>query len=268
LGDATLRPRFGPERVAHDSVAERETLNEVDSLRVTLTRREIEILTLKQLPDSRRAIVTALKDRGSATIARLAPHLGLTGEAVRQQLLQLQREGWVESVIDRSTVRGRTGRPATIYHLTEAGEHLFPKHYDALAVSVIDAVAEELGTDAAVRVLERVSNDRVAAVAPTLEGRTLEQKLDVLTNWYLHDDPYMSHDRDGDDVRLIERNCPFYNTAMRRPALCSVSVNALTRLLGVRVAREEKFQNGDGRCVFRAHANEPIDPAAWRFTLE
>lgn len=230
--------------------------------------RETQILTLKQLPDSRRAIVSALKERGAATIAQLAPPLALTGEAVRQQLLQLQREGWIEAVVDRDSVRGRTGRPATLYRLTDAGEHLFPKHYDALAVAVIDAVAEELGMDAAVRVLERVSNDRVNALAPALQGRTLEQKLDALKGWYVEDDPYMDHDRDGDDFRLIERNCPFYNTAMNRPALCSVSVNALTRLLGVRVAREEKFQNGDGRCVFRAYAHEPIDPATWQFTLE
>jgi predicted ArsR family transcriptional regulator len=212
--------------------------------------------------------VTALKQHGASTIARLAGPLALTGEAVRQQLLALQREGWVEAVVDHETVRGRTGRPATVYRLTEAGEHLFPKHYDQLAIAVIDAVADELGLDAAVRVLEHVSNDRVTAVAPMLANRTLEEKLDVLKSWYLDDDPYMDHDRDGDDYRLIERNCPFYNTAMRRPALCSVSVNALTRLLGVRVAREEKFQNGDGRCVFRAYTHEPIDADTWRFTLE
>ncbi len=207
-----------------------------------------------------------MKERGSATIAQLAPPLGLTGEAVRQQLLQLQREGWIEALIDPETVRGRTGRPATVYKLTDAGEHLFPKHYDALAVAMIDAIAEELGMDAAVRVLARVSNDRVQSVAPTLEGRTLAERVDVMKGWYAADDPYMTVERDGDDFKLIERNCPFYNTAMNRPALCSVSVHALTQLLGVRVHREEKFQNGDGRCVFRVHANEPVTDT--RFTLE
>lgn len=236
------------------------------SLRVTLTRRETPILTRKQLPDSRRAIVTALKERGSETIAQLAQHLGLTGEAVRQQLLQLRQEGWVEAAIDREAMRGRTGRPSTLYRLTAAGEHLFPKHYDALAVAIIDAVAEELGSDSAVRVLERISNDRVAALAPSVEGRPLEEKLDVLKGWYFEDDPYMDFESDGDDYVLIERNCPYYNTAMHRPALCSVSVNALTRLLGVRVARREKFQNGDGRCVFHVFVNEPVTNA--RFALE
>ena len=212
--------------------------------------------------------MVALKERGTATIGQLAPLLGLTGEAVRQQLLLLHREGWVELAVDRETVRGRTGRPATVYRLTDAGQHLFPKHYDALAVAVIDAVAEELGMDAAVKVLARVSNDRVDALASLLANKPIEEKLGLLKSWYLDDDPYMTVEIENDDFRLIERNCPFYNTAMRRPALCSVSVNALTRLLGVRVAREEKFQNGDGRCVFRAFVNEPVDAARWQFTLE
>jgi predicted ArsR family transcriptional regulator len=211
--------------------------------------------------------VTELKERGSATIAQLAPQLGLTGEAVRQQLLQLRQEGWVEAAaIDRDAMRGRTGRPSTQYRLTAAGEHLFPKHYDALAIAMLDAVGEELGSDAALRVLERVSNDRIAALAPAVQGRALEEKLEVLKGWYFEDDPYMDFESAGDDYVLVERNCPFYNTAMHRPALCSVSVNALTRLLGVRVARQEKFQNGDGRCVFHVYVNEPMTNP--RFTLE
>ena len=186
---------------------------------------------------------------------------------MRQQLLQLRDEGWVEAAIDREANRGRTGRPATQYRLTAAGEHLFPKHYDALSVAMMDAIGGELGSDAAVRVLERVSNDRAAALAPAVEGRPIEQKLEVLKSWYFENDPYMDFAAaDGGDYVLVERNCPYYNTAMHRPALCSVSVNALTRLLGVRVARQEKFQNGDGRCVFRVYAKEPVTHP--RFVLE
>lgn len=226
------------------------------------------ILTIQQLPDSRRAILLALKREGPATIAQLAAALALTGEAVRQQLLQLQRDGWIESRTSRVDERARTGRPATIYRLTEAGDHLFPKAYDALTVALIDGIAGELGVDAAARVLERICNDRVAVVEPSLSGLTIADKLERLKSWYLAADPFMDVERVNGDYRLIERNCPFYNTAMRRPALCSVSVNALTKLLGVRVHREEKFQNGDGRCVFRVHGHEPVDAATWEFKGE
>ena len=180
----------------------------------------------------------------------------------------LQREGWIEAASDGAGARGRTGRPATRYRLTDAGEHLFPKHYDTLAVAIIDALTDEVGAEAASRVLARVASDRVTAVAPTLEGLSLEERLTILKGWYSPDDTHMSVERDGADYRLIERNCPYYNTAMSRPALCSVSVNALTQLLGVRVRREEKFQDGDGRCVFRVLAGELVDAKAWPFTLE
>jgi len=192
----------------------------------------------------------------------------LTGEAVRQQLLQLQREGWIEAKITRSLERLRTGRPATSYSLTEAGDHLFPKHYDVLNVALIDAMADELGSEATRRVLRHVAEEKVAANEPAMRGLSLGQRVAALHDWYLDSDPYMETEEAEGGYRLIERNCPFFNTAMRRPALCSVTVSALTRLLGVRVRREEKFQNGDGRCVFRVYENEPIDSATWEFQLE
>ena len=220
------------------------------------------------MPDSRRAILLALKREGPTTIARLAAELELTGEAVRQQLLQLQREGWVEAKLAHEQERGRTGRPATRYSLTEAGDHLFPKNYDLLNVAMLDAVSEELGSEAAVRVLRRVTDERVAAAEGQVRGLPIEERVNALKNLYFESDPYMEVEPATDGFYLVERNCPFYNTAMRRPILCNVSINALTRLLGVRVEREERFQNGDGRCVFHVHANEPVDAAAWEFRLE
>ncbi|HYM61242.1 MAG TPA: winged helix-turn-helix transcriptional regulator [Thermoanaerobaculia bacterium] len=215
---------------------------------------------MDQLPDSRRSILIALKQQGSATIAQLSGGLQLTGEAVRQQLLQLQRDGWIEAKIGRgATERGRTGRPATSYRLTPAGDHLFPKEYDVLAVAVIDAVEQVLGADATRRVLETITEARVATWERLVEGHSLAERVEILKSLYLEDDPYMDAMPVDGGYRLVERNCPFFNTAMHRPALCSVSVNALTRLLGVRVEREEKFQNGDGRCVFRVFADESVD---------
>ena len=208
-----------------------------------------------------------MKQHGCATIAQLAELLQLTGEAVRQQLLQLQRDGWIEARVDRAPDRGRTGRPATTYKLTAAGDHLFPKEYDELNVALLDAVGDELGPDAIKRVLRRLTDDKVAETEPALRGLSLQEKITHLKNWYLRDDPYMDIEEADGDYRLVERNCPVYNTAMQRPGLCSVSVNALTRILGVRVRREERFQSGDERCVFHIYAHEPVDPSE-EFELE
>lgn len=174
----------------------------------------------------------------------------------------------MEARIERSEERARTGRPATIYRLSEAGDHLFPKHYDNLTIDMLDAVAEEIGKDALTRILARLADDKAETFGAGLRGLTLEQKVNALKSWYFEGDPYMDIETGSGSIRLVERNCPFLNTAIRRPMLCSISVNALTRVLGYRVVRDEKFQNGDGRCVFRVLEDQPVDSDSWEFKLE
>lgn len=221
-------------------------------------------MQINQVPDSRRAILEVLKQRGPATISRLATELDLTGEAIRQQLLQLRRDGWVEpSDIEKS----RIGRPAATYRLTTAGDHLFPKRYDAFLLSLIDAAAAELGPNAP-RLLRRMSDGLVQKLEPSLRGLPIEQRIEALKNFYSDSDAYMTVERRGGTPCLVERNCPFYNTAMSRPAICSVSVNALMRLLGVRVERKESFQNGDGCCAFYIQTDKPVNADTLPFELE
>jgi hypothetical protein len=42
----------------------------------------------------------------------------------------------------------------------------------------------------------------------------------------------------------------------------------LSRLLGHTVTREKRFQDGDGRCVFRVHLNQPVNADDFRFAYE
>ncbi len=221
-------------------------------------------LRIDQIPDSRRAILEVLKQRGPATISRLAIELDLTGEAIRQQLLQLRRDGWVEP---SDTEKSRIGRPAATYRLTREGDHLFPKRYDDLLLSIIDAAAAELGP-AAPKVFSRISDEMVKKFDSAVRGLPIEQRVEALKTFYADADPYMSVERRGGTTCLVERNCPFYNAAMQRPAICSASVHALSRLLGVRVERKESFQNGDGHCAFHVRSDQPVNGDEDPFELE
>lgn len=209
--------------------------------------RKERLIPLAQLPDSRRAILMELKNRGVATIAQLAGVLQLTGEAVRQQLLQLQREGWVSTDVPKGD-RRRTGRPASVFRLTPAGDHLFPKAYDELASNLLAFSGDDP--------LRRWTDAKVKAAEPSVRGLELAAKVDALKSLYSSGDPYMSVETTRDGYRLIERNCPYYNVAMENASICNVSVDVLSRLFGVRVEREETFQAGDGRCAFRVFANQ------------
>lgn len=223
---------------------------------------------LASLPPTQQGLLNAIKQHGPQTTRELAGRLGVTYEAARQQLNLLAGEGWLRSGLDRS-LRTGAGRPSSTYTLTSRGEHLYPKSYDELAVELIDALAEQLGPAAVKQVLHKLAAARVEHWRPRLEGKTLREKLEALRSLYLADDPFAAVEVAADGgLRLIERNCPFLAIASRRPAVCSVSVSVLSRLLGCRVVREERFQRGDGRCVFKVLAEEPLPAEAPGFEWE
>lgn len=215
--------------------------------------------SLQLMPESRRSILTVLKRKGPQSIASLARNLGITPEGIRQQLGQLQHEGWVRREVKRKP--SAAGRPPSHYRLTPAGDHLFPKEYDELAVALIDAAAEELGPEALRRLLERVARDKVQQWEPQLKGLDLPDRLRALRGIYRTGDPYCYVESgENGHHRLVEMNCPYLEVARRRPALCSVTVSVLRRLLGREVVRTERFQAGHGRCVFRIFEDRRREP--------
>jgi predicted ArsR family transcriptional regulator len=224
---------------------------------------------VENISDVQQQILTFIKQQGETTNAALAERLNVSYEAVRQQLRQLEAAQLVVSRQKRAAGQ-RVGRPTQVYTLSAAGDHLFPKAYDELALQMIDTLATALGPEALRQVLTTFTDENVRQWAPHLQDKSLLKRLEALKGIYLENDAYMEVDRDeaSGELRLVERNCPFLNVASRRPALCSVTVSTMSRLLGYTVTREKRFQNGDGRCVFRVHLDQPINSDAFRFAFE
>jgi predicted ArsR family transcriptional regulator len=218
-----------------------------------------DIDVLATLPKTRREILLLLKRRVRATIVELAQHLGMTHEGIRAHILQLQQAGWVTAdceSADAATDEQQSGRPPVRYCLSVAGEHVFPKRYDALTSLFMQAVAKMSDQQGLYEFLADVTDIRVSALGP-----------DALASIYLRDDPFIEMTRrDGDDV-IIERNCPFLQVALEHPAICSTTISAMRRLTGFEVVRERRFQDGDGRCEFRILRDRPVKRAR-RFVPE
>jgi len=221
------------------------------------------------ISEVQRQILILIKQQGEATTAVIAEQLQVSYEAVRQQLRQLEASQLVVSSKQRDDEQ-RLGRPTQYYGLSTAGEHLFPKAYDELALDLIDTLASTLGPDALRQVLTSLTDTTVRQWMARLENKSLRDRLAALKGIYVEDDAYMQVDIDdsSNTLRLVERNCPFLNISTRRPALCSVTVSTLSRLLGYKVIREKRFQNGDGRCVFRVQLDQPVDSSSFRFAFE
>lgn len=209
----------------------------------------------RAVADARTRILHELKIARGATRSELASRLGVTSEAVRQQLETLIENGWVR---DESGDPGGRGRPARVYRLTEAAEAQFPKFHDALTVELLAALDERFGDEGVHTVLAGLTDKQVGEWLPRLAGKPLRERIEALRGLYFDDDPFTEVRRDDDGAMLVEHNCPYLAAATGEPRLCSVTISTMKRLLGVAVERTERFQNGDGRCVFRIREDRPV----------
>ena len=216
--------------------------------------------------ESRRLVMEYIKQQGQATAGEVAEHLAITREGARQQLKLLEQEGWITRTDNGGS--GGVGRPEIGFRITPAGDHIFPKNYGGLSLTLVDTVADQFGQGALVKLLAAITEQQVKQWEPKLKGKTLAQRIKALKGIYFEDDPHTSVKKDARGYVLVERNCPYLTVAMRRPQLCSVTVCTLTRLLGVRVVREERFQDDDRRCVFRVLEDSPVDTSTFEFELE
>jgi predicted ArsR family transcriptional regulator len=228
-----------------------------------MTMRSDEPAAIDLLTGPRRALLAALKGHGWTTIPALAQTLEISTEAVRQQLGFLEREGWVTSDCGPPEQDERApGRPATQFCLSPQGEDLFPKRYAGLALMLFDELEDMEQT------LTTLTDRRVRAL---VESRnTTSGDAEALRAIYRHGDPYLEIEESDRGYRLIERNCPYLQFARDRPVFCSTTVSTLRRFTGHEVIREERFQDGDGRCVFHVYRDAPLTRAREkkRFEIE
>ena len=95
--------------------------------------------------DAQRRIVDHLKRAGASTTATIADALGVTTQAVRPQLTELEERGLVRS---ETLSTGTRGRPPVGWALSELAIDLFPDRHADLTVELLQTMRAELGDDA------------------------------------------------------------------------------------------------------------------------
>src|SRR5438270_5606206 len=109
---------------------------------------------------TRMEVLELLRRRGRSSAETIANDLGVTPNAVRQHLTNLERDGLVVSQPERS---GR-GRPSLLFALTERADSAFPKRSGRLATRVLQAVQQMGGPGALDAAFPRVAARHVRAI--------------------------------------------------------------------------------------------------------
>ena len=195
---------------------------------------------------TRMEVLELLRRKQTASAENIAAELGITANAVRQHLTNLERDGLVKS----QPVRTKRGRPVLQFSLTERADAAFPKRYGQLASMVLAELQEMGGPEMLDEVFARVAHRNAQAVAPTMQGLDFDKKVERLVDWIARAGTLAEREETPAGVRVSIHNCPFRNTALKFPQFCTITPHLMSRLLGTAVSQADSIHRHDPYCSF------------------
>lgn len=191
-----------------------------------------------------------LKTHVACGTSDIACALGVTPEAVRQQMAKLVEQGLAEGAIVRSGV----GRPKQLWQLTASGHARFPNTHAQLTVQLIESIADVFGQDGIVRMIDHRNARQLANYQARLaSAKSLSERIRRLAE-IRTEEGYMARvERDGTDFLFIEDHCPICAAAKSCQRFCASELEQFQLLLkGVgEISREEHLLSAGRRCVYR-----------------
>ena len=202
---------------------------------------------------TRQDILDYLRRHGRGSVKELGQLLGLTSTGIRQHLTILERDGLIEGREER----GRVGRPALVYCLSNRGDSLYPKRYDSLAGMLLDEVKAMTGSRGLQSLLRRVAVRLAERYQDRVEGKDLPARVDEVAR-IIEEDGCLVDTAFQDGAYFIYRyTCPFPNVAIDHAGLCSLHEEFVRRLLQADARLISCIIRGDRSCTYRVLPASP-----------
>lgn len=194
---------------------------------------------------TRGRIVTELRRRGSASAAELARSFGLSPNAIRQQLVLLERDGMV---VEKPVRRGPT-KPTLEFSLTAEADNLFPQAYDKMLTAVLREVRNQFGAPAVESIFEGLSRRAVDRARRKVTAAAPEERVAQLTDMLRESGVIAEYSLIDGGYVLHEHSCPYSNAAKEHPEVCQVIHHVIDATIGEH-EQTESLAHGGKECRF------------------
>lgn len=203
---------------------------------------------------TRGKIVSELRRRGSASATDLARTFGLSANAVRQQLVVLERDG----LVAETPVRRGPTKPTYEFSLTADADKLFPQAYDKMLTAVLREMREQFGSDGVERVFDGLARRAVERARFSVTATEPEAKVAQLTEMLRKSGVVAEYSLIDGGFALHEHSCPYSNTAKEHPEVCQVIHSVIDETLGGDHVQTESLAHGGKECRFELHPTQKV----------
>jgi predicted ArsR family transcriptional regulator len=195
---------------------------------------------------TRGKIVGALRNRGAASAFDLATEFALSPNAIRQQLVILERDGLV---VGKSVRRGKT-KPTHEYSLTLQADRYFPQAYDRMLNAVLREVRATQGDDAVAKIFDGIAKRAVGKMNARVEGLSTPERVAAIADNIRSTGVAVEVEDHEGTIVLREHNCPYASVVAEHPECCSVIHTMLDDLVPTEVKQTESIATGGAECRF------------------
>ncbi len=203
---------------------------------------------------TRGKIVSELRRRGSASATDLARSFGLSPNAVRQQLVVLERDG----LVAETPVRRGPTKPTYEFSLTADADKLFPQAYDKMLTAVLRELRSQFGSAGVEQVFEGLSRRAVERARLSVTATEAEEKVAQLTEMLRKSGVVAEYSLIDGGFALHEHSCPYSSAAKEHPEVCQVIHHVIDETLGGEHAQTESLAHGGKECRFELHPEQKV----------
>ena len=199
---------------------------------------------------TRGKIVDALRNRRAASAFELAAEFGLSANAIRQQLVILERDGLVAG---KSVRRGKT-KPTHEYELTPEANRYYPQAYDRMLNAVLREIRTTNGDEAVARIFQNIGKRASDKVAGRVAGRSVPEKVAAIAASIRSSGVTVDVEQHGDTVVLSEHSCPYASVVSEHPECCTAIHTMLDGVVATEIKQTESLATGGNVCRFEVAA--------------
>lgn len=161
------------------------------------------------------------------TVEDLADALKLTGNAVRAQLVALERDGLVEEVGVRPGVR----KSHKTYSLSREGDQLFPKAFDLLLNRLLGALKGRMSSEELLSLLQQTALDLAPKSSSTPKIAPLDQRLERALEILTQIGGCAKLQKESNKYVISSASCPLSAIVSEHPEACELARALLENII-------------------------------------
>jgi DeoR family suf operon transcriptional repressor len=219
--------------------------------KLTITRLGRAMIT-NEHHSTKEEILQYLLKQGEARAQDISKFLGISPQATRRHLKDLESNGQIEHQV----VQQKLGRPQHIYRLSKQGREHFPNGYSNFAVSFLDTLVETVGEKQVSQILQKQWARKAEEYRRRIGSKTLSERIAKLAE-LRRAEGYVTelHRLEGKKFFFTEHNCAISEVAESFPSVCGHELEMFASILpDCSVERTHWINDGEHRCGYLIQA--------------